>query len=335
MDFALKMINKKIKILFLMNLSTKDKTLGGVEKHILDSVTFLNPNFFEYSIASDNDLFIKIIQKRYKKNTKTYLLKNYDNDFQSIFFLFELFKILKKERPDILHTHKLKSSILGRIAGKLSGIPTISTLHAPIIDWPIPLYKKIINSVLNHATANYFGTMSIAVSVHEKQISMHKEFIKEKKIKVIYNGLFDYPQNVIPKQPTPFVKIISVGRLSFEKGHDLVIQAIPDIVHRIPNVRFIFIGDGPERGPLRKKTEMLKVDRYVDFRGNLSHDDVIKSLLGGSIFLFPSLFEGLPYAIIEAMFCSLPVIASNVGGFQSSSFNKGGGAYSPLKTFLP
>jgi glycosyltransferase involved in cell wall biosynthesis len=106
--------------------------------------------------------------------------------------------------------------------------------------------------------------------------------------------------------------VLTVGRLAEQKGHRSLCRAVPAILERVPNARFLWAGDGPLEGELRALACRLGVDETVRFLGR--RDDVPDLLGAADLFVLPSLFEGLPLAVLEAMAAGLPVVATRAGG---------------------
>jgi len=103
--------------------------------------------------------------------------------------------------------------------------------------------------------------------------------------------------------------LITVAMLTRLKGLNVLLEAL----RTIPHVELLVLGDGPERVNLEGLAESLGLDN-VKFLGKVPHEQVWRHLLSSSIFVLPSLSEGLPRALLEAMACGLFIIASNVGG---------------------
>ncbi|MFX0197534.1 MAG: glycosyltransferase family 4 protein, partial [Candidatus Hodarchaeota archaeon] len=104
----------------------------------------------------------------------------------------------------------------------------------------------------------------------------------------------------------------TVARFTEQKGHQYLIDAAPKIVSAFPDVYFVFVGDGPLRSELHFKVHQLGLDSQVLFLGFRS--DVRDLLNAFDVFVLPSLYEGLPNVVLEAMACGKPVIATEVDG---------------------
>jgi len=105
---------------------------------------------------------------------------------------------------------------------------------------------------------------------------------------------------------------VTVGRLATQKGHSYLLEAIARVVNEFPNAKFLFAGDGPLRAELETRVDALNIRNYVWFLGIRNDIPLLLSMCDG--FILPSLWEGLPIALLEAMYAGLPVIATDVEG---------------------
>jgi phosphatidylinositol alpha-1,6-mannosyltransferase len=115
--------------------------------------------------------------------------------------------------------------------------------------------------------------------------------------------------------------IVSVGRLVHRKGQDVLIEAMPQILSKIPKAHLLLIGEGPYRQYLEKRAKDLEIDSHITFIGRVMYSDLPKYICLGEVFVMPSRsrlagleVEGLGIVYLEASACGLPVIAGNSGG---------------------
>lgn len=212
---------------------------------------------------------------------------------------------LKEEAPDIVHTHLFAGDFWGGLAAKQAGVKNIvSTKH----------------DILNEGwLRNYLGRRSrrqarqvVAISRATQAYLFNKEKIDQNKVKLIYNGI-DIDKFYIeePKLFTsPELQIGVIGRLSPEKGHKYLIQALRLWSHRDWQVDFL--ADGPLRLKLENQARGLGLEGKIQFRGEV--EDVRAYLGKWDIFVLPSISEGLSLALLEAGAAGRCVIASWVGG---------------------
>ncbi len=232
----------------------------------------------------------------------------------TFYFVFRLWRLMRKQKFDIVHTHVFMSNFWGRIAGCLSGVKVIiSTEHNQ------DLWKKrrhiFADKILSLCTHKI-----IAVSGAVESFVVKKEKINAKRLTLIHNAVDTkkfMPCDVssLKKElniPAGAVIIGTVSRLIPQKGQRYFLQAARVISKNNQNVRFLIIGDGQLKNDLRALSERLMLSDKVIFTG--FRPDIIGLLTLLDIFVLPSLWEGFGLALLEAMALAKPVVATDVGG---------------------
>ena len=263
---------------------------------------------------------------------------------------FKLYAFIKKEKPDIVHTHTAKAGVLGRMAVILlkfnktvnsfivrcfllreqeekqsgSDIGLVHTFHGhvfqgyfnPIVSRFFLLIEKILAS---------FTDVIITVSRAQRREILELGIGNEKKVISIPLGLeldrfikMNDQKGEVRKElgindDTKLVAV--VGRLVPIKNHKMFVEAVHRIKERKKlhtKVRFLIIGDGEERGNIEKYVEKLNLERDISFLG--FQRDMEKIYADLDLVVLTSLNEGLPVVLIEAMASAKAVIATNVGG---------------------
>lgn len=238
--------------------------------------------------------------------------------------LYKIYKILKKEKFDIVHTHTSKAGIVGRIAAKLAGAPiVIHTPHGHIFHSYYGYIKTKIFYLLEKIAA-LFCDKIICLTPTEKKEHIELKIAPRTKFEVIPSGVdFDKFKNIkvnkdevkreLGIEKEKFV-VGCVSRLANIKGVNYLISAMYDIIQKNKNVILLLVGDGPEKENLEKLTSKLNIKNYVKFLG--LRYDIPPILSSFDIFVLPSLNEGMGKAIIEAQLMGLAVIGSYVGGIK-------------------
>jgi len=203
------------------------------------------------------------------------------------------------------------------------------------IDWARKSGKKIIVTVRGNEAIHYYEKTRVREIIKEQLSSFHhiitvSNDLKNKvinsysvqpdKVTVIPNGIDSTKFYPIEKSAAKAYChlddnkriILTVSRLSSEKGLEFLIQAVSKI--KSTDVMLIIIGDGPLKGKLTNMVKSLGLAESVRFMGNIGHSDIIKWYNSADIFCLPSLWEGCPNVVIEALACGIPVVATNVGG---------------------
>ena len=130
---------------------------------------------------------------------------------------------------------------------------------------------------------------------------------------LIYAGL-DLPVEPPEPLPTCAPRLLCLGRLVPAKGFDLALTALASIIHRFPNLRLIFAGDGSARSELEQQATELGLQQVVDFLGWVEPEQVPDVLNSATVVVMPSRHEGLPIAAIQAAQMARPIVATRVSG---------------------
>ncbi|MGF1583342.1 MAG: glycosyltransferase [Gemmataceae bacterium] len=211
--------------------------------------------------------------------------------------------LFRKWRPDVVHTHNTRALFYAGPASKLARVPQL--FHT----WHGVNLRGSPREALFFRILGWLPQELIAVS-HDAAEKMANLGIPNSKIQTIWNGIdldkFAYAG------PNPSGPIITVARLSPEKDIQTLVRAIHVVKQQKPDVRLEIVGDGVCMSDLRDLTSELGLDENIHFHGQ-SHE-VPKLLQRSSLFVLPSLTEGVSLTILEAMARGLPVIATNVGG---------------------
>ena len=230
-------------------------------------------------------------------------------------------KVFRQFRPDVVHTHKYKDSILAALVARYMGVPhVVRVVHG----MPEP-FKGLRNvKMAGYTIADRFVTgwlvdRVIAVSSDIEQALLRS--YDAARIVCIHNGIDLEAVRVTTQRAdmrrkwnidNKAVLIGTVGRLVPVKGHALLLKAFRILSQSFQNVILIFVGDGPLREQLETEAKRLGLDQSVIFSGHQEQSyDFINMM---DIFVLPSLHEGIPMVLLEAFALKRPVIASRVGG---------------------
>ncbi len=228
-------------------------------------------------------------------------------------------KFMLRERVHLAHAHGAKAALIARPAALWAGVPSIYTVHNSIFNENWPAWKNNMVAVVEHILSWPTGCI-LTVSNALGQEIIYRERISDSKIKVIHNGIhftsFDksnLQHNFKEKWKIPRNRTVigTVARMAPQKGLSVLIEAAEQLIG-IYNVHFMIVGDGPLRENLEGKTRLSSINDYFTFTGMVK--DITQAYSAMDIFVLPSITEGLPFTILEAMSFSLPVVATSVGG---------------------
>ena len=241
-------------------------------------------------------------------------IKIYDlsrNGKIAVFVLFKIIWLIKKEKIEILHTHLVHAGIIGKIAGKLSGVKyLITTRHYTISDKEYTLLYQIENRLMKYCS------VIIAVSKSVRNSLLKNHFISPQKIEIIHNGLdiSMFPYNPLPQGLNSKLIIGTVGRLHPAKGYFILLTAFKRLKEKINNVELEIIGEGILKNDLVNFSEKLGISSSIIWHGSIPHNEIIQKFYHWDLFAISSQWEGFGLVIIEAMAAGLAVVASKVDG---------------------
>ncbi|HHN65914.1 MAG TPA: glycosyltransferase [Nitrospirae bacterium] len=235
----------------------------------------------------------------------------------------EIQRMLKQVSVDVLRTHQYHANLYGRIAGRLAGVPVIIPSFHNL--YRSPDKPKMHRRLINRFLASWSDRL-VAVSDAVADDIVRYDGIRRERIRVIHNGIVieDFRPSIKKAKarevfglPEKRWIVGSVGRLTPQKGHEFMIKAVKGL----KEVALAIAGDGPLRRRLKEVAHKEGVECYL--LGTLDQKKIPLFLKALDIFCFPSLWEGMPSALLEAMASGLPVIATRISSNMEIVGNAG------------
>jgi glycosyltransferase involved in cell wall biosynthesis len=222
----------------------------------------------------------------------------------------DLMTCFKNFKPDVVHTH-LYASKYAHIAAWLSGIKVkVHTIHS------IAYHADgKANQIVNRFLFKVLGVIPVSLSEEVKKTVVDLYKIKPKKTPIVLNGV---PlEKCIPIQTysEEATRILHVGRFSTPKNHMEMIRGFALAHEKNRRIHLYLYGEGELKKEAEKLVSDLQIGEYIHFCGTTS--DVYSVMNKADVFILPSLWEGVPMTLIEAMGTGLPIIASRVGGISN------------------
>lgn len=244
----------------------------------------------------------------------------------SLSAFFKLFKVLRREKPDLIHTHGKGPGLYGRLIGWILGIPVVHTFHGfqhkllPAIQrWFYLFVENILTLLTRH---------HIFVGIGEKNKAKVLIFLNDSNSSVINNGIDLDAIQALPAAeevlasldlgPRESIKIFgTLSRVSPEKGLDTLLEGFVEAVKIAPYIRLLVIGDCPAEHEKYIKTIMQYIhenglDDTVKILG--AREDALEILKSIDFYISPSRSEGLPYNLLEALAVGKPLMATDIPG---------------------
>lgn len=228
-----------------------------------------------------------------------------------------LLRVIDAKKIDILHLHGYGATTFGRIAAAVRGLPVVLHEHANLTS--TPWFQRVADVLLER-----FTDIAIAVSESTAEFVVQARRVRPSRVKVVYLGapLDEFGQSRAPEDvaaarvelgaaPGDFV-IGTVTRLHDSKGNSYLIDAAKIVLAARPDARFLLFGEGPLLDSLRAQAASLGLgDRFI-FGG--FQKDVARVLSAFDLSVFPSLWEGTPLTLFEALAAGRPIVATDADG---------------------
>ncbi|WP_443939075.1 glycosyltransferase family 4 protein [Pedobacter sp. MW01-1-1] len=287
--------------------------VGGGETHVLDLVNTLDKEKFESVILSFTEG--PMVDKLRAQGFTTYVI------FTEKPFDFSVWKQVKAlvadERIDLIHAHGTRASSNTFYAAKQLHIPLIYTVHG----WSFhPDQNKIVKTIRTLSERLLVSLADKTICVSQSNLDEGKRKFPMKQAEVIANGINQERFNPALKYPDvreelginqEVILVGYIARITHQKSPLLFLKAI----HALPdksNVHFLIVGDGDLKGQMLALSDELHLQKYITFLDFRS--DIPAILNAIDIFCLPSLWEGLPIALLEAMSMKKAIIASQIDG---------------------
>lgn len=233
-------------------------------------------------------------------------------------------KLVKQEKIEAIHCGRcLPEGFIGFLINKYKGIPYICYIHGEDVETAATSRELswIVEKALTHADKLICNSQNTA------NILLNSWHTDPQKTFIVNPGVDT--QVFVPAEPDKSIKtqlgwnqrpvILTVGRLQERKGHDILIQSLPDIIKQHPQVLYAIIGDGENKTSLQELVANLELNDHVMFMSELSDQQMIQCYQQCDLFVLPNRsvgrdIEGFGMVLVEAQACAKPVIAGDSGG---------------------
>ena len=327
-----------MRLLSILLLGTQMAT-GGAQKVLLDQARWFHDRGHKVSVIFLYDK--EGLHEKWQAFTPVKIVnlkafrghgKGLGNIFPFIKGLFSLWGFLRREKIDVIETFTHDSNMVALPIAWLARVPVRIATHHGVIEgfsrWRVFIHSWMVNHNIAHKL--------VAVSQKTREVSLN-EGIREERIAVITNGIVPLPiesrsrievRKEAGMEANDLV-LVSVGRLVYQKAHEVLIACMPDVLKEFPNVKVLIFGEGPLRTDLQAQIEKLDLSNSVKLPGKT--DQIAQHLASADIFVMPSRWEGLPIALLEAMSAGLPSVATKVEGVDEVLLEGEHGLFVPVE----
>lgn len=298
-----------MKILYCITSSS----WGGAQLHVFELCKdqIKRGNKVTLVVGNKGELFNKVQTVPQVKLILLNSLHREISPFNDIKTIFALRRIIKMERPDIVHLHSSKAGVLGRIANHNLAPKTIFTVHGWAFTDGVKskLKKKIYRLV--EKTVRKYTDLFICVSKYDEKIGKRDGVLNANTNSLVIHNGSPYPlaKNINFSIHKP-IRFVMVARFSPQKDQETLIKAISQLPRN--KYHLTFVGGGETLAACKKLVNNFGINKNVNFVGFQRKVDPY--LINNDVYILSTHYEGLPIGIIEAMSYGLPVIATDVGG---------------------
>lgn len=333
-----------MKILHIGNLKS------GIDTYVRNTVALASDKF-EFVIVNGADDNSKPYM-RHGKQVKMYSIDMYRalNPVKDMKAVIQAIKIIKKEKPDLVHCHSAKGGVIGRFAAFLTGTKVVYTAHAFSFLSAESAKKKQIFLLLEKIAK--LNSYLLACSDSERELGIKVVGFNEKKAFAWNNAVPDVDKGLtrisqisrtssqnneasdlpVPKEGERY--ITSIGRPSYQKNPLFMVEVAHGIHLKHPDIKFYLLGVGfysPMLEDMKKLIHQYDMDDTFFLLPWLSHEETLKYVKGSLLYFMTSLYEGLPISVIEAMSLGKAIVASDVLGNKDCVKDGYNGYLLPLK----
>ena len=296
--------------------------IAGTERHVLELACAFDPRKIHVTVLvfSEGEL----VERLRSRGFSVVVLRKRGR--LDLLLLIRLVSLLRRASFDVVHAHPERIACL---AAKLSGVPAIlMTYHllgSQASDSIEPNWFWRALEKLRALTVDF----TIAVSQVDARVLIEKFGRNPKKVRFIANGiaLFPIPANQKERvyrefglRPTSPL-LCTAARLSRQKGLEFLIRGMKEVVSAFPDAALLIVGEGELELGLKTLTLELGLSSHVIFTGYRA--DVLDLVASADIFVLPSLWEGMPYALLEGMLASRPIVTTTISSHVVSDGQTG------------
>lgn len=297
-------------------------TGGGPEKTILNSPRFLRPLGYESSclyLHPPGDAGLQVLRKRAEAAQAEFLGME-DRGPLDFSLVGKLVELCRQRQVAVWHAHDYKTNLLGLLVRRsIPEMKLVTTLHGWVLKtWKTPLYYTLDKFTLR----NFDAVIAVSKDLFEQA---QRWRVKPERLSLIHNAIdtTDFRRALSPAEareslgmPTNAFVVGGLGRLSFEKGFDILIRAVDDLIQQGRKVELWIGGEGAERAALEELRKQLGyADTTMRLLGHLPDPRMFLQALDA--FVLSSRREGLPNVLLEAMALEVPVVSTQVAGVPS------------------
>ena len=292
---------------------------GGATENVAQLALGLPADRFEVEVAGPPGARgLEALANRGVRLWSLPLVGGYSRPVEDARALGMLVRLLRRRRYDLVHLHSSKAGVLGRLAGRVAGVPVVYTPHC------FPFIQGFSARRDQAATAVERGlapltAATICVCEWERGEALRRKVGSPARLTVIHNGCAPCPAEVEPDADLLALRgegqlAAAVCHLRPQKSVETLVKAAPRFLESSPAARLAIVGDGPDRGSLELLAESLGLRGHPRFAMFGFRAPAGRYLGAMDLYVLPSAWEAFPIGVLEAQACGVPQVATDVGG---------------------
>ena len=291
---------------------------GGVAENVLQLALGLGAHGFDVETAGPHEA---IIHPRLEAAGipihRVAMARGYGTPARDARALRELRALLKRRRFDLVHCHSAKAGVLGRLAARATGTRCVYTPHCFPFVGEFGAPRRVFATTIERALAP-LAARTICVCEEERQTAI-RAGLRADRLRVVHNGCEPCPNGFDPDPALLELRdggvvAAAVAVLREQKRLDVLVDAAPEVLRRLPEARLAIVGDGPLRDELHERARQRGLDGEPRFAFLPFGAPAARHLRAADVYVLPSGWEALPIGVLEALACGVPQVATDVGG---------------------
>ena len=291
-------------------LATTNADWAGAPIHVLTLVTALQKSFDVFVVFGEEGPVRQALLAQGVQSTVLPSLRSSISPMRDVLCLFAFLKIVRSQRPTLLHAHSSKAGMIVRLAACCLKLPCLYTVHG----WGFGPGRARLQSATVYWVERIFsyipGSVYVFVSDADRRVGLEQLKLHPDRCLTIHNGM---PDHGFRAQVGNASMVVMAARVCHAKDHDLLLRSFQACN---TSFRLVMVGEGTDSPGFRERVLVGAPGKHtqVECLGVSNH--VPQLLAQAGVFVLCSRYEGLPLSIIEAMCAGLPIIASDVGGVR-------------------
>lgn len=294
---------------------------GGVTENVLQLALRIRSERWSVVVAGPD---VSNIRRRLEAEGIEYiaidrLRRGFGRPLEDLAAMRQVHRLITDRRFDIVHTHSSKAGLIGRLTASRAGVPAVYTPHCFGFVGDVSAKRKLFALSLERWLGRY-TTGLLCVSDAERRLAMRHRIAKAERIRHIRHGVDCGGRDAAAQELLDFkgdgLLVGAVTVLREQKRLDVLLDAIPAVLERMPTARFAIVGNGPMEDELRAQADRMGLIERGAVKFFTFTPPSTRYLKALDVYVLPSAWEAMPIGALEALACGVPQVASAVDGMN-------------------